>query len=73
LHTENQLFTLPGSALKVWVVGGGWVGVEGEFSDHFGLALAWPWPSRTTARKRRITLIIKWTVTRNTLSFILHS
>ena len=24
LHTENQLYTLPGSALKVCVVGGGW-------------------------------------------------
>ena len=26
LHTENQLPRLPGSALKVPVVGGGWVG-----------------------------------------------
>ena len=33
LHTENQFYTLPGSALKVCVVGGGWVGVESEFSD----------------------------------------
>ena len=24
LHTENQLYTMPGSALKVCVVGGGW-------------------------------------------------
>ena len=43
LHTENQLYTLPGSALKVCVVGGGWVGgVESEFSDQL-----WLWPSRT--------------------------
>ena len=26
LHTENQLDSLPGSASKVWVVGGVWVG-----------------------------------------------
>ena len=43
LHTENQLYTLPGSALKV-CVGGWWVGggVESEFSDQL-----WLWPSRT--------------------------
>ena len=45
LHTKNQLISLPGSALKVCVVGGGgWV--ESEFSDHlwlsFRLALAKP-------------------------------
>ena len=36
LHTKNQLYTLPGSALKVCVVGGWWwvVGVDGEFSDQ---------------------------------------
>jgi hypothetical protein len=44
LHTKNQLYTLPGSALKVCVVvGGGWVvGVESEFSDQL-----WLKPSRT--------------------------
>ena len=47
LHTENQLYTLPRSALKVCVVGDGWwwwwvVGVESEFSDQL-----WLWPSRT--------------------------
>ena len=48
LHTKNQLYTLPGSALKVYVVVvvGGWVvvvgGVEREFSDQL-----WLWPSRT--------------------------
>ena len=36
LHTENQLCTMPGSALKVCVVGGGWWVVESEFSDRFG-------------------------------------
>ena len=46
LHTENQLHSLPGSALKVCVLGGGgWV-VEIEFSDRlwlsFSLALAKP-------------------------------
>ena len=41
LHTENQLCIMPGSALKVCVGGGGgWVVVESEFSDRFGLALA---------------------------------
>ena len=45
LHTENQLSSLPGSASKVCVVGGGgWV--ESEFSDplwlSFSLALAKP-------------------------------
>ena len=45
LHTENQLYTLPGSALKVCVVvvggrvGGWWVGVESEFSDWLWLEL----------------------------------
>ena len=34
LHTENQLYTLPGSALKVCVVV---VGVESEFSDQLWL------------------------------------
>ena len=29
LHTEKQVYTLPGSALKVCVVGGGWVGGGG--------------------------------------------
>ena len=45
LHTENQLQALPGSALKVCVVGGWWW-VESEFSDRlwlsFSLALAKP-------------------------------
>ena len=45
MHTENQLHSLPESALKV-CVGGGWVGVESEFSDRlwlsFSLALAKP-------------------------------
>jgi hypothetical protein len=49
-HTENQLSSLHGSALKVCVVGGGggwWVVVvESEFSDRlwlsFSLALAKP-------------------------------
>ena len=46
LYTESQLPSLPGSALKVWVVGGGgWVD-ESEFSDRlrlsFSLALAKP-------------------------------
>jgi hypothetical protein len=38
LHTENQHYTLSGSALKVCVVVviGVWVGVESEFSDRFG-------------------------------------
>jgi hypothetical protein len=41
LHTKNQLCIMPGSALKVCVGGGGgWVVVESEFSDRFGLALA---------------------------------
>ena len=41
LHTENQLCIMPGSALKVCVVGGWWWWVvNSEFSDHFGLALA---------------------------------
>ena len=47
LHTENQLHSLPGSALKVCVVvvgGGWWWVVESEFSDRlwlsFSLALA---------------------------------
>jgi hypothetical protein len=39
LHTKNQLYTLPGSALKVCVVV---LGVEDEFSDQL-----WLWPSRT--------------------------
>jgi hypothetical protein len=51
LHTENQLDTLPGSVLKVCVVGGWWwwwvVGVESEFSGQLWL---WLWPSRTTKR-----------------------
>ena len=35
LHTENQLYSLPGSALKLCVVVvGGWLGVESEFSDR---------------------------------------
>ena len=48
LNTENQLHSLPGSALKVClvVVGGGWWVVESEFSDRlwlsFSLALAKP-------------------------------
>ena len=49
LYTENQLHSLPGSALQVCVVVGGWVGgwvVESEFSDRlwlsFSLALAKP-------------------------------
>ena len=48
LHTENQLHSLPGSALKVCVVvvGGWWWWVESEFSDRlwlsFSLALAKP-------------------------------
>ena len=33
LHTENQLYTMPGSALKVCVVGG----VESEFSYQLWL------------------------------------
>jgi hypothetical protein len=37
LHTENQLYTLPGSALKVCVVVGG---VESEFSDRLWLELS---------------------------------
>ena len=45
LHNENQLHSLPGSALKVCVVVGGWV-VESEFSDclwlSFSLAMAKP-------------------------------
>jgi hypothetical protein len=51
LHTENWLCNLPGSALKVPVVGGGWVVggwvvVESKLSDQlwlsFSLALAKP-------------------------------
>ena len=46
LHTENWLCNLPGSALKVPVVGGGWVVVERKHSDQlwlsFSLALAKP-------------------------------
>jgi hypothetical protein len=48
LHTKNWLCNLPGSALKVPVVGGGWVVVvvESELSDQlwlsFSLALAKP-------------------------------
>ena len=42
LHTENQLYIMLGSDLKVcvggWVGGGGGGGVESEFSDRFGLA-----------------------------------
>ena len=38
LHTENKLYTLPGSALTICVVGG----VECEFSDQL-----WLRPSRT--------------------------
>ena len=45
LHTKNQLHSLPGSALKVCVVGG-WCRVESKFSDRiwlsFSLALAKP-------------------------------
>ena len=38
LHTENQLFMLLVSALKVCVVVGGWVvGIENEFSDRLWL------------------------------------
>ena len=44
LHTENWLCNLPGSALKVPVVGGGWL--ESKLSDQlwlsFSLALAKP-------------------------------
>ena len=43
LHTENQLYTMPGSALKVCVVGG----VESEFSDQL-----WLWPSQTIKHKK---------------------
>ena len=55
LYTENQLYTLPGSALKVCLV----VGVEGEFSDQI-----WLWPSRTidscaTPRDQRVHTILK--------------
>ena len=35
LHTDNQIYTLPGSSLKVWVVG-----VESEFSDRLWLELS---------------------------------
>ena len=40
LHTENQLHSLPGSALKVCVVvgGGGWL--RANLVIAFGLALA---------------------------------
>ena len=45
LYTDTWLCNLPGSALKVPVVGGGWV-VESEYSDQlwlsFSLALAKP-------------------------------
>jgi hypothetical protein len=34
LYTKNQLPRSSGSALKVWVVGGWWVGVESDFSDR---------------------------------------
>ena len=37
LHTENELYKLPGSALKVCVVGYGWVVVESGFSDRLWL------------------------------------
>ena len=46
LHTENQHPGLPGSVLKVCVVGGG---VESEFSDQL-----WLWPSRT------IVKLVQW-------------
>ena len=40
LYTESQLHSLPGSALKVFVVGGGgWV-VESEFSDRLWLSIS---------------------------------
>ena len=42
-HTEKQLYTLPGCALQVCVVVGGWwgwVGVESEFSDSLWLRLS---------------------------------
>ena len=46
LHTENGICNLPGSALKVPVVGGWVVVVESEYSDRlwlvFSLALAKP-------------------------------
>ena len=46
LHTKNWLCNLPGSALKVPVVGGWVVVVESKFSDQlwlsFSLALAKP-------------------------------
>jgi hypothetical protein len=42
LHTENQLYNLHGSALKVCVVCGWVEGVESEFSDQL-----WLWPSQT--------------------------
>ena len=45
LHTENWLCNLPGSALKVPVGGGGY---RVNIVIVFGLALAYPWPSRTT-------------------------
>jgi hypothetical protein len=43
LHTETQLHSLPGSALKVWVVSGGWVAdgwwLKANLVIPFGLAL----------------------------------
>ena len=43
LHTENQLYTLPGSALKVCVVvvvGGGWVVLKVNLVISFGFGQA---------------------------------
>jgi hypothetical protein len=43
LHTENQLYTLPGSALKVCVVGGCVLKVNLVISFDFGQAEQHPW------------------------------
>jgi hypothetical protein len=42
LHTENQLYTLPGSALKVCVVvgGGGWWVLKANLVISFGFGQA---------------------------------
>jgi hypothetical protein len=40
LHTENQIYTLPGSALKVCVVGSGWVVLKVNLVISFGFGQA---------------------------------
>ena len=46
LHTENQLYWLPGRSSKVCVVGG----LGANLVIDFGLALAYAWPSQTKTK-----------------------